>query len=237
MTDTYHLLVSPLKFSNCGELPSKIVCTQKNEVTSDKIYSFNIDDWIDFYGPRTYAYGQEPEVLNIAMTTFSSRPFTEAEITYTHNMRKQRIEELDKWWSGLSNVNIDALDMLANSASYAEMKKDEYRPTAAGNLLVDNIDIYKELFYQGLESNSNKLLEDAVNLIPGLPNAYMGLASLEDDPIKKYLPVFENLKVLKENSNSISDTQDIKNHPTIKDLLLIFFSFVMFIMTYYIKVL
>ena len=41
-----------------------------------------------------------------------------------------------------------------------------------------------------------------------------------DDPIKKYLPVFENLKVLKENSNSISDTQDIKNHPTIKDLLL-----------------
>lgn len=186
VTDTYHLLVSPLKFSNCGELPSKIVCTQKNEVTSDKIYSFNIDDWIDFYGPRTYAYGQEPEVLNIAMTTFSSRPFTEAEITYTHNMRKQRIEELDKWWSGLSNVNIDALDMLANSASYAEMKKDEYRPTAAGNLLVDNIDIYKELFYQGLESNSNKLLEDAVNLIPGLPNAYMGLASLEDDPIKKY---------------------------------------------------
>ena len=41
-----------------------------------------------------------------------------------------------------------------------------------------------------------------------------------DDPIKKYLPVFENLKVLRENSNSISDTQDIKNHPTIKDLLL-----------------
>ena len=41
-----------------------------------------------------------------------------------------------------------------------------------------------------------------------------------EDPIKKYLPMFENLKVLRENSNSISDIQDIKNHPTIKDLLL-----------------
>ncbi len=41
-----------------------------------------------------------------------------------------------------------------------------------------------------------------------------------EDPIKLYLPCFDNLKVLKENAKSIKDTTNVKNDPTIKDLLL-----------------
>ena len=78
-------------------------------------------------------------------------------------------------------------------------------------------------------SSKNPLLSNSLYRIWSMTKPIISVVILQliqenkiklDDPIKKYLPVFENLKVLKENSNSISDTQDIKNHPTIKDLLL-----------------
>ena len=40
-----------------------------------------------------------------------------------------------------------------------------------------------------------------------------------DDAITDYLPQFSNLKVLKYNNSDISNVVDIKNMPTIKDLL------------------
>ena len=40
-----------------------------------------------------------------------------------------------------------------------------------------------------------------------------------DDPIDKYLSEFQNLKVMKNNKKSISDLEDLKIKPTIKNLL------------------
>ena len=41
-----------------------------------------------------------------------------------------------------------------------------------------------------------------------------------EDPLNYYLPVFNDLKVLKNNFKSIDDVQDVKKMPTIKNLLL-----------------
>ena len=40
-----------------------------------------------------------------------------------------------------------------------------------------------------------------------------------DEPITNYLPKFANLKVLENRNSDISNLVDIKNMPTIKDLL------------------
>ena len=41
-----------------------------------------------------------------------------------------------------------------------------------------------------------------------------------EDPLNLYLPIFDNLKVLKNESSDIDDTKDLNRMPTIKDLLL-----------------
>ena len=105
---------------------------------------------------------------------------------------------------------------------------DGFFPGIQWQINIDNDQYFGKYGFNNI-GTQEKVLDNSLYRIWSMTKPIISVVILQliqenkiklDDPIKKYLPVFENLKVLKENSNSISDTQDIKNHPTIKDLLL-----------------
>ena len=55
-----------------------------------------------------------------------------------------------------------------------------------GDIKISDIDTYKELMYTGLEQNSRGLVEEAIQLIPSLPYAYMAMAPVMNNDVDKY---------------------------------------------------
>ena len=82
--------------------------------------------------------------------------------------------------------------------------------------------------YLDLE-NKNKIQENTIYRIWSMTKPIISIAILQlieekkisfNDPINLFLPKFNDLKVLTENSNSIEENKKVKKYPTIKDLLL-----------------
>ena len=92
---------------------------------------------------------------------------------------------------------------------------------------------YKEKVFQGKAGCLNlltgePLLSNSLYRIWSMTKPVVSVAILQlieeykihlDDAITNFLPQFSNLKVLEHNSSDISNVVDIKNMPTIKDLL------------------
>ena len=77
-------------------------------------------------------------------------------------------------------------EFLINSESYKTLEKVAVTDVEYGDIKISDIDTYKELMYTGLEKNSTGLVEEAIQLIPSLPYAYMAMATLMDNDVDKY---------------------------------------------------
>ncbi len=87
---------------------------------------------------------------------------------------------------------------------------------------------FGSLGYLNIE-NKIKLTENTIYRIWSMTKPIISIVILQmveekvlkfNDPINLFLPIFNNLRVLNENSNSITDIKQLKKMPTIKDLLL-----------------
>ena len=198
VTETYYQLVNPTVIG-CVETNEYFECDENNEVKAKEVISWDINDYINHYGPRSYAYGEEPEKLNLTFSVLSERKFTEAEIVFSHYFANEVVNGDDNWrnpqgdeynlnfvWGGLGGINFDIFEFLINSESYKTLEKVAVTDVEYGDIKISDIDTYKELMYTGLEKNSTGLVEEAIQLIPSLPYAYMAMATLMDNDVDKY---------------------------------------------------
>ena len=197
VNETYYQLID-VTVEGCIKTRAEYICDENNEVKAEEIISWNIDDYINHYGPRSYAYGEEPEKLNTAFIIVSERNPTEAEIIFSHRSAIEAVDGDEEWkekesdyslndqWNGLSNVNYNIKDLLINSESYISLNKVDQSDVNYGDIRIQDIDIYKELIYIGLEKNSNDFIKQAINLIPNLPLGYMALAYQSTSDQEKY---------------------------------------------------
>ena len=198
VTETYYQLVNPT-IEGCVETRDYFACDQNNEIKAEEVISWNINDYIDHYGPRSYAYGEEPEKLNLTFSVLSERKFTEAEIVFSHYFANEVINGDDNWrnpqgdeynlnfvWDDLGGINFDIFELLINSESYKTLEKVAVADVDYGNIKISDIDTYKELYYTALEKDDIALMQKAINLIPNLPYAYMAKATLVDADVDKY---------------------------------------------------
>jgi len=63
--ETYYNLVNP-SIQGCVETKFEYICNEDNEVFAEEVISWDIGDYIEHFGPRSYAYGDEPKQLNVA---------------------------------------------------------------------------------------------------------------------------------------------------------------------------
>ena len=197
VNETYYQLID-VTVEGCIKTIAEYVCSENNEVKAEEIISWNIDDYINHYGPRSYAYGEEPEKLNTAFIIVSERNPTEAELIFSHRSAIEAVDGDEEWkekesdyslndqWKGLSNVNYNIKDLLIKSESYISLNKVNQSNVNYGDIRIQDIDIYKELIYIGLEKNSNDFIKQAINLIPSLPLGYMALAYQSTSDQEKY---------------------------------------------------
>ena len=198
VTETYYQLVNPTVIG-CVETNEYFECDENNEVKATEVISWDINDYINHYGPRSFAYGEEPEKLNLTFSVLSERKFTEAEIVFSHYFANEVVNGDDNWrnpqgdeynlnfvWGGLGGINFDIFEFLINSESYKTLEKVAITDIEYGDIKISDIDTYKELMYTGLEKNSTGLVEEAIQLIPSLPYAYMAMATLMDNDVDKY---------------------------------------------------
>lgn len=198
VTETYYQLVNPTVIG-CVETNEYFECDENNEVKATEVISWDINDYINHYGPRSFAYGEEPEKLNLTFSVLSERKFTEAEIVFSHYFANEVVNGDDNWrnpqgdeynlnfvWGGLGGINFDIFEFLINSESYKTLEKVAVTDVEYGDIKISDIDTYKELMYTGLEKNSTGLVEEAIQLIPSLPYAYMAMATLMDNDVDKY---------------------------------------------------
>ena len=198
VTETYYQLVNPTVIG-CVETNEYFECDENNEVKATEVISWDINDYINHYGPRSFAYGEEPEKLNLTFSVLSERKFTEAEIVFSHYFANEVVNGDDNWrnpqgdeynlnfvWGGLGGINFDIFEFLINSESYKTLEKVAVTDIEYGDIKISDIDTYKELMYTGLEKNSTGLVEEAIQLIPSLPYAYMAMATLMDNDVDKY---------------------------------------------------
>lgn len=198
VTETYYQLVNPTVIG-CVETNEYFECDENNEVKATEVISWDINDYINHYGPRSFAYGEEPEKLNLTFSVLSERKFTEAEIVFSHYFANEVVNGDDNWrnpqgdeynlnfvWDGLGGINFDIFEFLINSESYKTLEKVAVTDVEYGDIKISDIDTYKELMYTGLEKNSTGLVEEAIQLIPSLPYAYMAMATLMDNDVDKY---------------------------------------------------
>ena len=198
VTETYYQLVNPT-IEGCVETRDYFACDQNNEIKAEEVISWNINDYINHYGPRSYAYGEEPEKLNLTFSVLSERKFTEAEIVFSHYFANEVINGDDNWrnpqgdeynlnfvWDDLGGINFDIFELLINSESYKTLEKVAVADVDYGNIKISDIDTYKELYYTALEKDDIALMQKAINLIPTLPYAYMAKATLVDADVDKY---------------------------------------------------
>ena len=198
VTETYYQLVNPTVIG-CVETNEYFECDENNEVKATEVISWDINDYINHYGPRSFAYGEEPEKLNLTFSVLSERKFTEAEIVFSHYFANEVVNGDDNWrnpqgdeynlnfvWDGLGGINFDIFEFLINSESYNTLEKVAVTDVEYGDIKISDIDTYKELMYTGLEKNSTGLVEEAIQLIPSLPYAYMAMATLMDNDVDKY---------------------------------------------------
>ena len=89
-------------------------------------------------------------------------------------------------WGGLGGINFDIFEFLINSESYRTLEKVAVTDVEYGDIKISHIDTYKELMYTGIEQNSSGLVEEAIQLIPSLPYAYMAMATVMDNDVDKY---------------------------------------------------
>ncbi len=83
-------------------------------------------------------------------------------------------------------TNFDIFEFLINSESYKTLEKVAVTDVEYGDIKISDIDTYKELMYTGLEKNSRGLVEEAIQLIPSLPYAFMAMATVMDNDVDKY---------------------------------------------------
>ena len=198
VTETYYQLVNPTVIG-CVETNEYFACNENNEVKAKEVISWDINDYINHYGPRSYAYGEEPEKLNLTFSVLSERKFTEAEIVFSHYFANEVVNGDDNWrnpqgdeynlnfvWDGLGGINFDIFEFLINSESYKTLEKVAVTDVKYGDIKISDIDTYKELMYTGLEKNSRGLVEEAIQLIPSLPYAFMAMATVMDNDVDKY---------------------------------------------------
>ena len=198
VTETYYQLVNPTVIG-CVETNEYFECDENNEVKAKEVISWDINDYINHYGPRSFAYGEEPEKLNLTFSVLSERKFTEAEIVFSHYFANEVVNGDDNWrnpqgdeynlnfvWDGLGGINFDIFEFLINSDSYKTLEKVAVTDVEYGDIKISDIDTYKELMYTGLEKNSRGLVEEAIQLIPSLPYAFMAMATVMDNDVDKY---------------------------------------------------
>ena len=58
------------------------------------------------------------------------------------------------------------------------MPKVETSSIKYGNILVSDIDLYKELYFRALEEDSAELMQKAIDLIPTIPYGYLAKSFL-----------------------------------------------------------
>ena len=80
----------------------------------------------------------------------------------------------------------DIFEFLINSESYKTLEKVAVTDVEYGDIKISDIDTYKELMYTGLEKKSRGLVEEAIQLIPSLPYAFMAMATVMDNDVDKY---------------------------------------------------
>jgi len=182
--ETYYNLVNP-SIQGCVETKFEYICNEDNEVFAEEVISWDIGDYIEHFGPRSYAYGDEPKQLNVAIVNIAERPFSEAEIVFNSGIQENLInsEPDNSWrdyrlsmnyaWDNKANTNINLKELLLDSSSYIGLSKIENTKIENGSIKVSNIDLYKELFFKALEDNSLQFIEEAIELIPNLPHAYL----------------------------------------------------------------
>ena len=92
----------------------------------------------------------------------------------------------------------------------------------------------KNQTYNGKYGHNNidtreQVLDNTIYRIWSMTKPIVAVAALQlieknlmklEDPITKYLPEFNNLKVLRKQNSNIEDVEDVKIYPTIKDLFL-----------------
>ncbi len=198
VTETYYQLVNPTVIG-CVETNEYFECDENNEVKAKEVISWDVNDYINHYGPRSFAYGEEPEKLNLTFSVLSERKFTEAEIVFSHYFANEVVNGDDNWrnpqgdeynlnfvWNGLGGINFDIFKFLINSDSYKTLEKVAVTDVEYGDIKISHIDTYKELMYTGIEKNSRGLVEEAIQLIPSLPYAFMAMATVMDNDVDKY---------------------------------------------------
>ncbi len=198
VTETYYQLVNPTVIG-CVETNEYFECDENNEVKAKEVISWDVNDYINHYGPRSFAYGEEPEKLNLTFSVLSERKFTEAEIVFSHYFANEVVNGDDNWrnpqgdeynlnfvWNGLGGINFDIFEFLINSDSYKTLEKVAVTDVEYGDIKISHIDTYKELMYTGIEKNSRRLMEEAIQLIPSLPYAFMAMATVMDNDVDKY---------------------------------------------------
>ena len=184
VSETYYNLVNP-SIQGCIETKFEYICNEDNEVFAEEVISWDIGNYIEHFGPRSYAYGDEPKQLNVAIVNIAERPFSEAEIVFNSGIQENLINsEPDNFWrdyrlsmnyawDNKANANINLKELLLDSSSYIGLNKIENTKNENGSIKVSNIDLYKELFFKALEDNSLQFIEEAIELIPNLPHAYL----------------------------------------------------------------
>jgi len=129
----------------------------------------------------------------------SERKFTEAEIVFSHYFANEVVNGDDNWrnpqgdeynlnfvWDGLGGINFDIFEFLINSESYKNLEMVSVTDVKYGDIKISDIDTYKELMYTGLEQKSRGLVEEAIQLIPSLPYAFMAMANVMDNDVDIY---------------------------------------------------
>ena len=180
VTDTYYKLANP-SLEGCTEDGNDYICNDQSEVLAEQVYTFGIDDWIAKYGEWSYAYGDIPDVYNVAIINFSDRGHSEAEIIYSSNYSRfiasqgetlQQIADirgnkrtLDYLHSGLLDLNVNAVDMLIHSPDYFALTKSE--PNESRKFIyVQDVEAYKELYIAALKITT---LNDDGSICYGCP--------------------------------------------------------------------
>jgi len=165
VTDTYYKLANPY-LEGCTEDGNDYICNDKSEVLAEQIYTFDIDDWIAKYGEWSYAYGDIPDLYNVAIINFSDRGHSEAEIIYSSNYSRFHASQgetlaqiadlrgnnrtLDFLHSGLLDLNVNAVDMLIHSPDYFALTKSEPNEIIK-TIYVQDVEAYKELYFAALK--------------------------------------------------------------------------------------
>ncbi|MDC1071344.1 hypothetical protein OAQ50_03670 [Acidimicrobiia bacterium] len=195
--ETYYHLVD-VSINGCLETINDFICDENNEVKAMEVIEWTVDDYINHFGPRSYAYGNEPEKFNLAVANIAERPFSEAEIIFKDGILDNIVDSNpgNKWrdhklsmswrWSGLENVNLNMKELLMNSESYLNMPKVETSSIKYGDILVSDIDLYKELYFRALEEDSAELIQKAIDLIPTIPYGYLAKSFLIEEPSEAY---------------------------------------------------